>query len=209
MQIVQAPTNSWLADTDTVVTQTVASQLKNSGLHALIRYIPHLGNHGTGDISQQELEVILSAGLAFMPVQHVRPSGWQPTPNMGMGDAAWAINYMHKIGLPKGISVWSDMEGIGGGDSIGYENAWAKEIKDAGYIPGTYVGPGWNITPYQLYHDLTVRAYWQSASSSAPIPEIRGSQMFQHLPSKEAGIWIDKDGIIEDSLGGLPIWLTA
>lgn len=208
MKISLVPNDSLLCDTDTVVSQAVAQDLFKEGIKGILRYVPLPGEGSSGDISSAELNTILGTGLGFMAVQHVRFSGWTPSKERGAGDGATVVNYLKKLQIPEGLSCWVDMESVGPGDSIGHVNAWAQEVKSSGYLPGVYVGPGWSITPSQLYYDLIVKAYWQSASRSSPHPTVRGSQMQQELPTQLAGIWIDKDVVHTDELGGLPSWLT-
>jgi hypothetical protein len=60
------------------------------GYRFCIRYISrtpesrqHHEENGTPDLSEDEAQDILNAGLALMTVQHVAATGWVPTMSLG------------------------------------------------------------------------------------------------------------------------------
>jgi hypothetical protein len=197
-------------DTDTVVTAAIAEQFKGDGYFFCIRYVSNSDNT-EGDLSASEAASILQAGLALMPVQHVRSAGWAPSQSMGQSDGGFAAQYARSIGFPAGINVWCDLEGVASGTSpsvvSSYCNAWYGAVAAAGYAPGLYVGANCGLSGEQLY-DLAFQHYWQSASNVPEIPN-RGYLLIQSDPDATVnGIGIDEDMTQNDSLGWTCIWLA-
>ena len=62
------------------------------------------------------------------------------------------------IGLPMGVSLWLDLEGVASyataANTIAYVNAWAGEVAAAGFVPGLYVGANQPLTGDELYWRL-------------------------------------------------------
>jgi hypothetical protein len=117
---------------------------------------------------------------------------------------------MRWIGAPSGVVIWRDWEGVLPGsssaDCIADINAWNSAVKQGGYVPGIYFGFNGILDGSDLYWRLTCAHYWKSASV-VPAPEVRGWQMIQSLaPSPVAGYDWDRDVVMRDALGGLPIW---
>ena len=63
----------------------------------------------TRDLSEAEANVILSAGLALMPVQHVAPQNWSPSQALGIRNGKNAAKHARQIGFPEGVNVWLDL----------------------------------------------------------------------------------------------------
>ena len=199
-------------DSDTALTRVTASELAASGFQFAVRYLSRSQPQNRGDPSADEVQVILGAGLALMGVQHVSRPGWAPSQALGLeyGQAA-GVN-AHGVGLPLGVAVWLDLEGIapyaGAAETIAYVNAWAASVTSAGYQPGLYVGANQPLTGDELYWRLKVTRYWRSASTVPNIP-YRGYCMVQALaPSPIDGVSINRDVIMADAFGGLPTWAT-
>jgi hypothetical protein len=196
-------------DSDTIVTSAVAQQFYGGGYKFCLRYLS-LSSQSPQDLTSQEATDILSAGLALMPVQHVRKPGWSPNAGLGQQDGQNAASNAQDVGFPAGVNVWCDLEGVGNSispqDVIDYCQAWYAAVNDAGFVPGIYVGYGTQLTGQQLY-DLSFQHYWKSQSSVPAIPE-RGYQLIQFLPSVTAyGIAIDLDITQTDGKGGKSQWL--
>lgn len=199
-------------DTDTVLTDRTAEQLRASGFRFCVRYVS-LGAPEPGDLSHEEALAILDAGLALMAVQHVRSAGWTPTGSLGSIYGAAAATNVRTLGFPAGVNVWCDLEGVastvGAEAVIDYSNAWYDAVSASGYVPGLYVGAAAVLTGEQLYYDLKFQHYWKSASS-VPNVAVRGYQLIQAGPDTTAdGIEIDTAATQTDRSGGQVRWLTT
>jgi hypothetical protein len=199
-------------DADSVIPLDTARQFASQGYRFCVRYLSLGAGEDPGDLSPQEAGNILAAGLALMPVQHVRDPGWLPTAAMGQGDGASTVANAQAVGFPAGVNVWCDLEGVGSAasaqDVCGYCGAWYSAVSAAGYVPGLYVGSDAVLTGPQLY-DLPFQHYWQSCSAVPAIP-VRGYQLVQTLVEAPVnGIGIDHDVTRADSLGGQALWLVT
>ena len=197
-------------DCNTVVTTPVVQQFRSQGYSFCVRYLSRT-SQGSNDLSASEAEVILSAGLALMPVQHVRQPGWQPTGDLGKQDGDAAARNAGAIGFPAGVNVWCDLEGVKPGtsaqDVTNYCNAWFTEVANAGYIPGLYVGAGCVLDEHQLF-SLKFQHYWRS-QSNVPNVGSRGYQLIQLFPElNKNGIGIDIDVTQNDYKSGQVQWLV-
>ena len=70
-------------DSDTALTRVTASELAASGFQFAVRYLSRSQPQNRGDLSADEVQVILGAGLALMGVQHVSRPGWAPRQALG------------------------------------------------------------------------------------------------------------------------------
>jgi hypothetical protein len=207
----QAAVGSLGFDVDVQLTATTAAALRAAGLTFALRYLSIGDPDNNADLTLAEAQIILGSGLALMAVQHVRYPGWQPTEAMGTADGTHAAANAAAAGLPAGICVWCDLEGIAGTDAvtIAYTNAWAETVQAAGYLPGVYIGDGVPLTSAQLYQTLSVSHYWRSQSQVANVDE-RGYQVIQLYPETlVAGVSIDFDVIQKDFKGDLPAWVES
>ncbi len=151
-------------DADTQLTAAMAAALREAGMTFAVRYLS-IEAQSSGDLSTDEVGIILNAGLALMPVQHVRFANWMPSAALGTEDGKNAVANAMACDLPAGVTLWCDSEGQAGGASatIAHVNAWAAVVKAAGYDPGLYVGAGTPLDGQQLYA-LDVDRYWKSFS---------------------------------------------
>lgn len=204
-------------DSDTIVFADTAAELFRAGFRFAVRYLSRTVPQNQSDLCISEAQTILGAGLALMAVQHCPRPGWAPNRQLGQEYGEAAAQNAVEIGLPVGINLWLDLEGVADwvsdADTIEHCNAWAGAIEAAGFVPGLYVGANQPLSGDQLYWRLRIRNYWRSASIVPDIP-YRGYQMVQALaPSPvagaKAGIAIDRDVIMSDNFGGLPMWLTG
>ncbi len=197
-------------DADTVLTAGSAQQLVALGYRFCVRYLSR-GDESPDDLSSQEAAAILGAGLALMPVQHVRSPGWSPSGDLGQQDGAAAAANAVAVGFPPAVNVWCDVEGAASGTEaqavIDYCQAWFDAVSGAGFLPGIYVGAQVVLTGQQLF-DLPFQHFWRSQSSVPDVPN-RGYQLIQLFPSvTAAGIGIDVDVAQTDELGGQAQWLV-
>jgi len=197
-------------DSDTIITAGLARQFFAGGYKFCLRYLSLAGQESPQDLSPQEATDILGSGLALMPIQHVRKSGWLPSEALGHQYGKDAAANAQNVGFPSGVNVWCDLEGVGSQagaqDVIDYCDAWYSAVKAAGYVPGLYVGSAAVLTGPQLY-DLPFQRYWKSQSRVPDVPT-RGYALIQLLPSVNAnGIGIDVDFTLDDNEGAKVQWL--
>jgi hypothetical protein len=206
LQVVAAPSGAKGVDTVTPFTAAIAAKFKAAGYEFVVRYL--------GAVHPEELQAILGAGLALLMVGYSRRPGWQPTAALGVEDGDNAVLHAQQAGLPKGMTLYCDLEGPASSttaaDCIAYVNAWADAVSAAGYIAGLYVGYGVPLTPQQLYQDLHVTAYWHSCSKVQNVA-VRGYQMIQQAPGNQMclGVLVDFDVIQTDANGDTPHWLVS
>jgi hypothetical protein len=198
-------------DADTTVTPALAQQFAAEGYEFCLRYLSRSQQKPT-DLSAQEATDILNAGLALMAVQHANVLGWPPSQALGQQDGQAAATNAGNIGIPPGVCVWCDLEGVStdavGQDVIDYCEAWFAAVNVAGYVPGLYVGAYSLLTGRQLY-DLSFQHYWRSQSQVPNIPG-RGYQLLQLYPQITVnGIEIDVNVTQNDYEGGVAQWLCV
>jgi hypothetical protein len=200
-------------DANTKLTATTAKALKEAGFKFAIRYLSRKAKPPAKDLSADELDIILDAGLAVMAVQHTAPSGWTPSDTLGVECGGNAAAHARAIGLPEQSSVWLDLEGIAAGTPastvIAYCNAWFKEVESAGYTTGVYVGANCILSADELYLNLKTKHYWKSGSDVPDIPH-RGYCMVQHIvpDDKIGGVAIDRNVTFVDAFGSAPMLVT-
>lgn len=200
-------------DTNTVLTAKQATAFIQSGYSFCLRYLSRGNGQQPGDLSYAEAKMILDAGLALGAVQHVSAQGWSPNAALGIAYGTNAAHNAASIGLPQGMNLWCDVEGIKTGTSaqsvIEYCNAWYDSVAAGGYIPGIYVGANCMLTGDQLYNNLKFQHYWKSMSSVPDIPN-RGYQMVQGYAKHPVnGVYIDSDSTQTDQKGGAVLWLKV
>lgn len=177
-----------------------AIDLKKSGIDFFVGYL--------GVMNRERLKYILDAGLAFMPV--TLASAY---------DGKNAAKQAQGLGLPKGCTVWLDLEGKPAWDTPVGElsrktNDWAVDVASAGYQPGLYVGAPQPLTSEQLWQLKVVR-YWKGIGrtvdkSGALAEPTCGWSMLQMYPSTHwAGVWVDVNIVQQDYKGRVPVWVRA
>lgn len=199
-------------DTNSVLTADRAAAFRQAGYRAAIRYVRRAPRHDY-DISAHEAEVILKAGLALGIVQHVAPENWQPTAELGSDYGLVARRECEAIGLPMGVNVWCDLEGVSRDASplntIAFLNNWWKAIAHGGYLPGLYVGWQPGLTANQLYASTRFQYYWAAYNLNADqYPSTRGVCMQQGVEQTLSGIKFDPDSCSTDHLGNRPTFLA-
>ncbi len=208
--VVPAPQGLMGFDCDFTLTQQDVASYVSQGYKFCIRYLTRAApTEQPGDLTNDEANTILAGGLALMAVQHVAASPWTPSQSLGAQYGDNAVACAKEVGLPPGMNIWLDLEGVAAGTDaqtvIDYCNAWAAQVAGAGYVPGLYVGAGAILDSDELYWDLQFQHYWRSGSD-VPDVAIRGYQLFQRIPP--GGSDIDQDATKTDSLGGTVLWLT-
>jgi hypothetical protein len=194
-------------DTNTPVSRAKAQKFHSDGFRFCLRYLSFLeGQDKDKDLSTGEANDILDAGLALMPVQHVRKAGWPATGALGTAFGRTAVDNARDVGFRPGVTVWMDLEGVSPksspADVMAYCYKWFEQVHNAGYLPGLYVGASPGLNSSQLGHDLPFQHYWRSGSD---VPQVdgRGYQIIQsHLDEVVHGIKIDRDRTQADQRGG-------
>jgi hypothetical protein len=204
-------------DADRHITAEVAVAFQRHGYQFCVRYVrrdtvnPH-------DITHDEAAGLLEAGLGLMVVQHVAPAPWTPTADLGAAYGATAATEAHHLGLPSGVTVWCDLEGVAAGTPekqvIDFCNRWHSEAASAGFVPGLYVGDSPGLGPTQLYRSLRFVHYWSAYNlNDDALPAVRGVQMKQRRAGKADVVTghrleFQVDIVHADALGGLPTLLA-
>ena len=142
--VVAAPPGVHGFDANSVLNRHTCEAAKARGFEFCIRYVSRQDVQPVGDLSEAEANVILDAGLALMPVQHVAPKNWSPSQALGTKNGKSAAQHVRKIGFPEGVNVWLDLEGAKTSTPhetmIAYCNAWFAEVEGAGFVPGVCGG---------------------------------------------------------------------
>ena len=199
-------------DADVTISADKAKLFKQAGFAFCVRYLTRGAGQAKSDLGADEANGILDAGLGLMAVQHVSKSGWSPTAKLGSSYGGYAASNAQEVGLPPGINLWLDLEGVNHSaaseDVIAYCNAWFDTVNAAGYVGGIYVGANAVLSGDELFWRLKTQHYWQSGSAVPALPE-RGYQMSQRIVAGDVvnGIEIDRNLTKTDSFGGAVLWL--
>lgn len=187
------------SDSVTPINALHAQGLKNAGYDFCVRYL--------GSVTSEEIDAILNAGLAFMPVTFG-----------GVYDGAVAAQRCKDLGIPEGTSVWLDVEGAGAFQTPAPQltakiDAWAQHVQAAGYMPCIYLGAPQPLTSTELTQLAVVR-YWHGqgrcVDRNNQLAEPRsGFCMWQMWPSiVAAGVNIDANMIGADYQSRVPSWVV-
>lgn len=212
LNVVLAPTGVRGFDADAPLDSVRARAFHAAGYRFAIRYVRRVPRH-TYDISVKEIAAIAGAGLALGIVQHVAPENWAPFGALGRAYGATAAIECQAVGLPQGINVWCDLEGVKPGvlseNVIDFLNQWWDQVAAAGYLPGLYVGWRPGITAQQLYSNTKFQYFWAAYNLNGDqYPATRGVCMQQGVEQTLAGIKFDPDTVMADRLGNLPSFLA-
>jgi hypothetical protein len=206
-------------DCNVGLTRPQAQAIRNAGYTFVGRYLRRDELHPY-DLSAAEVENILSAGLALVPVQHVESArSWVPSDEKGRRYGAAAVEHAKQLCLPPGSQLWCDLEGVAEGTDhasvISYCNEWHDAVCMAGFQAGLYVGWHCGLTPDELYCRLRFAAYWAAYNLNMDEwPSKRGIQMRQWVKKDRDvpnGITFgfQVDTIRTDRLGGVPQLVAA
>jgi hypothetical protein len=215
-KVEKSPSGSKGFDCNTPLTTTTAKAFRDAGFAFAVRYVPRTSvtdpMNPSGNITRSEAETILNAGLALMIVQHVPSSPWDPTGQLGMNYGNYAVLNCTAIGLPYGVNLFLDLEGVRAGTNpenvLDYAGTWAKAVADGGYMPGIYIGASCELSAGQIV-TLPFKQFWRSGSSSTPQIGAPGYCMQQTISSSLvlSGVAYDSDVVTTDQSGGTPYWL--
>lgn len=201
-------------DTTARVTPSAARAFRSQGFAFCIRYLSRTAPRAEGDLSATEAEDILGGGLSLMAIQHASRARWIPTAALGAQYGQAARENAQSVGLPSGMNIWLDLEGVRAGvageEVIAYCNAWFDAVTTAKYRPGIYIGSECGLSDHELFWRLKTQHYWRSGSQIPDVPH-RGYQIIQRIspaPDIVNGIAIDRDVSLKDELQGTPFWLS-
>jgi hypothetical protein len=205
-------------DTAQTVTARAAAAFYSKGYRFCVRYVRRDKPHASA-LSIKEAKYLLDTGLGLMAVQYVESdSSWNPSAAKGTRNGGIAASEAEKLGIPWGVTVWCDLEGIAPGTPaqrvIDYCNRWHTAISSAGYVPGVYVGWRAGLTRVQLYRSLRFTHYWGAYNLNVDqYPAVRGLQMKQSIRKpgdSPTGVSLDfqVDRVRTDTLGGRPTLLA-
>jgi len=205
-------------DTAKAIKPAVASAFFNHGYRFCVRYVRRDKAHPF-DLSADEAQGILEVGLGLMVVQYVESEeSWKPSASKGAAQGAMAGSEANRIGVPSGVTLWCDLEGVAVGtsatDVIDYCDHWHQAVATAGFVPGLYVGWHAGLSATQLYRSLRFTHYWGAYNlNSDQAPTVRGLQMKQseRRPTDVVpGVKLDfqTDKVRTDALGGRPTLLA-
>jgi len=178
-----------------------ARALKAAGYDFLVGYL--------GSMNPARLKYVLDAGLGFMPVTFAGEY------EDGANDE---IAQLRALGVPAGVSVWLDLEGMRAWKSdpkqlIAKIDAWADAVAAGGWMPCLYVGAPQPLTSAEL-HKLHVVRYWRGQGrcvdrTGALAEPTNGWCMTQMFPSvTRGGVLIDANIVGQDYRGRVPSMLV-
>jgi glycoside hydrolase-like protein len=205
-------------DTAETVGPSAAAAFRQRGYRFCVRYVRRDKPHASA-LSAKEAKYLLTAGIGLMLVQYVESeSAWIPGGAKGTTNGRVAGAEAAKLGVPWGVTVWCDLEGVAPGTSaqkvIDYCNHWHAAVGSAGYVPGLYVGYHAGLSPTQLYRSLRFTHYWGAYNLNlGQYPAVRGLQMKQSKRGKtdsvpSSAIDFQVDRVSADALGGRPTLLA-
>jgi hypothetical protein len=215
VQVRAAPVGAKGFDTATALTDHAARAFAAAGFVFAVRYVSRFVPGPAGDLTAAEAQAILASGLALMAVQHCEMEGWAPSAARGARYGEAAAANAKAAGLPQGINLWLDLEGVASGTAASvvaaYCNAWYQAVAAHGYLPGLYFGVGQVLTGEQLYKDLPFQYYWKPDSKYVPDVAVRGQCMAQAIGSGFVldGVAYDRDVTMADAGGHTPVWAVA
>lgn len=187
-------------------TRVQAQALRGAGVEGFIGYL--------GAMTEPRLDDVLATGMGFMPVTFAGEY------DDGAKDE---ITQLRALGVPAGVTVWLDLEGMKAFRTPVVElatkiNAWAVAILDGGWQPGLYVGAPQPFTSAELYALKVVRYWWGLGRCSDRHGQLAepacGWSMIQQFHGERSGLLWRGTGILVDSnssqkdyRGRAPTWM--
>jgi hypothetical protein len=200
-------------DVNEIIKPAHAAAFFAHGYRFCLRYVRR-DQYNPHDLTYQEAAGLLKAGLGLMIVQHVESEkSWLPTVDKGKAFGDMAVSEVERIGVPPGVMVWCDLEGVDvdipAEQVADYCDKWHSVVAGAGYLPGLYVGNNAGLNRTQLY-ELRFTHYWGAYNlNEDEEPARRGLQMRQHLSHASdippgVGFSFQTDLVRTDALNSLP-----
>ncbi len=181
-------------------------------------------------MNKARLAFVLAAGLAFMPVTKAGEY---------KDGAADELAQLADLQIPKGATVWLDLEGVetwetgktreGKAKLRALIEGWAAAIVGAGYTAGLYVGAPQPFTGAELYSLKGITRYWLGQGHCVGIDLDQGGKIVEAYPKcgwcmrqdwhnetekkgyvwKDTGVLVDTNAIQFDHFGRIPSWVVA
>lgn len=160
-----------------------------------------------GVISKERVQLVLDAGIGFMPV--TLAGEYSDGPNDELTQLAY-------LGIPKETTVWLDLEGMKAWKAdplmlIQQIEDWGAAIRSAGYFAGLYCGVPQPLTSEELYNLKSITRYWKGQGRQVDRfgklsePAGCGWCMTQMFPSHwKGGVWVDSNMVGADYKGRTP-----
>jgi hypothetical protein len=189
-------------------TQAQADALKRTGIDFFVGYL--------GAMTNARLDYLRNAGLAFMPVTFAGEY---------KDGAADEIAQLRALGVPAGVSVWLDLEGLDAWNMPAHKlvaliEAWASDVTRAGFMACLYVGAPQPLTGTQLYALKSIVRYWLGIGRCIGLNGLDAypdcgwcmrqdwhNQGVRGLNWKGTGVYVDTNSIQCDHRGRLPVWV--
>lgn len=187
-----------------VQSQTQAQQIFQANYVFAIRYVTLPGNPtGVEPLTTQEAGWLRTAGIAVGLVQPFRTQS-TITAAQGTTDGQSAAAQAQELGVPGGVVIWADVEGIDPSECpiVQYLQSWAAAVSAGGYAPGVYNAALQSSEFAQL---TTINHYWQSGAGMEFAGNLgnpgRGYQILQLNPPDQmvADLAIDVDVAQKDN----------
>jgi hypothetical protein len=191
-QLYDTPDNARGIDCNTPIDARIAATLITQGYKFAHRYVRRAAANAR-DLSADEANIILAAGLGISVVQHVTSAtSWVPSPSDGTRYGETAAAEVERLGFPSGSMIACDLEGVTPGTThqivMDYARAWYAAVQAAGFLPELYVGWHCGLTPAELY-DLPFTRYWGAYNlNTDEEPAVRGLCMKQRAATPADGI---------------------
>lgn len=185
----------------------------DTGLDAIWAYGGRLIITYAEILTAQVLARYTAKHFAVSVITYSRKPGWTPNAATGAADAKRALDVVHSLGVPSGLTIWDDCEGPAPTapvhDFMAHVDAHAAAVAAAGDVAGDYLGYGCPLTSTEWYARPNVHAYWKSGGlvtdrMGNAVDTRRGYQLVQLLPFNQnlgAGAIVDLDGCGGDYLG--------
>lgn len=168
---------------------------------------------GCYSISKLELEWILEARKAFVPLQFGNDKGDVLGSDLGYKRGEAFVKAVTALGLPLTVHLFPNIEGstcvkAGRDGTYSYINAISEIVVGSAYLCGSYFGDDEvPLTSHDMYSLPLITSYYGARGCRlAKDPQPRGWSILQGLPMKLKGLMIDPDELIVDGKGQTPRW---
>ena len=177
--------------------------LLGSGVHGVILDMM------TGDV-QPDIQNALTAGLTVLLFQGYDTAMFA-IPSQATTRANLMVKAAKTAGFPAGSHACNlalDLEATGSASASAiytWATNWGETVRQAGYQPALYVGPGQPLSGQQLYDLPPFAHYWRSAAN-VPAVATRGYEILQTAFNQVfEGVYVDYNLVQADALGSLPV----
>ena len=203
-KLVHAQLGSFGFNTNEPLTQDLAEKLAED-FDFCIRNISLPDEKNLGDLTADEAKDIIDSKLGLTILQHVRAPKWQPDDTLmnednkleflGKSYGQSAAKTAQELGLKHGMVVWLNLSNIDVTNTspksiIKYCESWYKEVFEAKFTPGLYVGDHCGLDSEHLFDYLSFKHYWRGIGYSIPNIKRKGYQMRQ-FPAEDVKVTIN------------------